>query len=96
MDLSNYLYDPNSSEANAVVEEIRVACSTSGFFQIIGYGIPKVLQVEIVKVVKSFFALPQDAKLKLTGIYGRGYEIMGSQVLEAGKKPDLKEVYYPL
>lgn len=92
VNISDYLRDPQSTEADQIVERIRNACATSGFFQIIGHSIPESLQEQIFSAAKTFFALSEDEKRKLAGTPGRGYEVIGSQILEAGKKPDLKEV----
>ncbi|KIW70614.1 hypothetical protein PV04_02868 [Phialophora macrospora] len=94
VDLKAYLADPNSAEAEDIVTQIRVACTTSGFFLITGHGIPESLQGRVLAAAKAVFALPDDEKRKLSGKPGRGYEIIGTQVLEAGKKPDLKEGYF--
>ncbi|KAK6387169.1 uncharacterized protein PV06_07648 [Exophiala oligosperma] len=91
VDISPYLDDNHSMEADQVIEQIRAACATSGFFQITGHGIPDSLQADIFAAAKAVFALPDEDKRKLAGVPGRGYEIIGSQILEPGKKPDLKE-----
>ena len=93
VDLKAYLENPHSSEAEDIVEQIRRACATSGFFQITGHGVSSLLQNRVFAAAKAVFALSDDDKRKLSGNPGRGYEIIGSQTLEAGKKPDLKEVY---
>lgn len=92
VDLAKYLSDPQSSDAEHIVEQIRTACSTSGFFQIVGHGIPESLQSQVFAAAKAVFGLSKEEKLKLAAKPGRGYELIGSQVLEQGKKPDLKEV----
>lgn len=92
VDLSPYLEDSSSSTGEQVVEEIRSACTTSGFFQIIGHGVSRELQGHVFDAAKAVFDLPVEEKLKLSGVPGRGYEAIGTQVLEAGKPTDLKEV----
>ncbi|KIW10670.1 hypothetical protein PV08_11634 [Exophiala spinifera] len=94
IDLSAYLQDPNTPEADAVVEQIRNACATSGFFQLTGHGIPKALQQQAFAASRSLFNLSDEEKLKLCSKPGRGYEVMGKQFLEPGKQPDLKEGYF--
>jgi len=94
VDLAAYLNKPKSPEADGIVTQIRDACTTSGFFQITGHGIPESLQDRTFRAAKALFALPDDEKRDLSGKPGRGYEIIGSQRLEAGKKPDLKEGYF--
>lgn len=92
IDLSHYIQDPESIQANDVVEQIRAACASSGFFQLTGHGIPEVLQQKAFRAAKAFFSLPDEKKCELRGKPGRGYEVIGTQFLEPGKKADLKEV----
>lgn len=92
VDLAGYLSDPESVATESVVDQIRDACATSGFFQITGHGIPQSLRTQVFDAAKLLFSLPDDEKRRLSGKPGRGYEIIGTQVLEAGKKADLKEV----
>lgn len=94
IDLSAYLQNPDSSDAETVVEQIRTACATSGFFQLVGHGIPDPLQQQAFAASRTFFNLSDEEKRKLSGKPGRGYELIGTQYLEDGKKPDLKEVSF--
>jgi isopenicillin N synthase-like dioxygenase len=92
VDVSAYLADPTSSAAQNVVSQIRLGCQTSGFFQITGHGVSKDLQDAVFRAAKAFFNLPQDEKSQYGGVQGRGYEMIGSQILEPGTRPELKEV----
>ncbi|KIV91841.1 hypothetical protein PV10_06334 [Exophiala mesophila] len=94
VDISPYIADSTSSAAATVVDQIRAACSTSGFFQIVGHGVAKELQSQVVDSAKAVFSLPVEEKLKMSGIPGRGYEAIGTQALEEGKPTDLKEGFY--
>lgn len=83
-----------------VLEQIRKACLESGFFVIVGHGVPTELQQRVLTMSKRFFALPLDEKLELSekkswGRSFRGYQIIGGEAYEAGKLPDLKEVRLP-
>ena len=92
IDISQYLQDSRSPLAQAIVQQIRDACATSGFFSLIGHGIPETLQQQAFAAAKRLFDLPSKEKVKLRDKPGRGYELIGTQTLEKGKKPDLKEV----
>ncbi|KIY02017.1 uncharacterized protein Z520_02155 [Fonsecaea multimorphosa CBS 102226] len=94
VDLTAYLNEPESSEAENIVTQIRTACTTIGFFQITGHGVPESLQKRVFAAAKALFGLPDDEKQKLRGKPGRGFELIGAQTLEDGKKPDLKEGWY--
>lgn len=45
--------------------QIREACLTQGFFQIVNHNIPLSLQKEMFKKSKEFFDLPLGEKMKL-------------------------------
>ncbi|EHY57584.1 hypothetical protein HRR83_005508 [Exophiala dermatitidis] len=94
VDISQYLEDPRSSEADRVVEIIRHACETSGIFEVTGHGIPIELQDRVFEATKAVFNLPADEKLKLSGKPGRGYEVYGNEVREADTRPDVREGYF--
>jgi isopenicillin N synthase-like dioxygenase len=92
VDISAYLSDPTSSGAQEVISKLRDSCQSSGFFQITNHGISPELQKTVFKAAKTFFRFPQNEKIKYSGVKGRGYELIGSQILEPGTKPELKEV----
>lgn len=97
VDIGPYLADPSSEESAKIVEQVRQACITSGFFQLVGHGITKELQSRVQDAAKAIFALPLEEKKKLMHptLKNRGYEIIGSQALQEGALPDLKEVHPP-
>lgn len=94
VDVSPYLEDPKSAEAARVIENIRSACVSTGFFELIGHGIPPSLQEAIFRASAKFFRLPQEEKQKLVvfkNIGFRGYDAMAAQSYEDDVLPDLKE-----
>jgi isopenicillin N synthase-like dioxygenase len=94
VDLGPYLADPTSEESAKIVDQVRHACITSGFFQIVNHGISRELQARVQKAAEAVFGLPLEEKKKLMHpmLKNRGYEIIGSQALQEGALPDLKEV----
>ena len=101
VDISPYLknHDASTSEAQKIIEDIRKACTTSGFFQLTGHGVPCELQEQMFQAAKLFFDLPFEEKMKLDrrvagGISNRGYEVIGNQSLQDGTMTDLKEGFY--
>lgn len=95
VDISPYLTDPKSDAARRVIEDVREACVSTGFFQITGHGISESLQQKIFDAAHAFFALPLEEKKKLNAanfIGHRGYDVLASQSYEEGVLPDLKEV----
>jgi len=99
VDIAPYLASPTSPEAQKIVDSVRQACLTTGFFQLVGHGIPPSLQAAVFAGSAAFFALPAAEKLALdksasVGASNRGYEILGNQGLQEGTLPDLKEGFY--
>lgn len=97
VNIAPYLADPSSIEALKVIDQVREACITTGFFQLIGHEIPRSLQDEVFDGSAAFFKLPFEEKKKLdksesVGASNRGYELIGNQGLQEGTLPDLKEV----
>jgi isopenicillin N synthase-like dioxygenase len=97
IDITPYLDSPTSIEASKIVDQVRTACLTTGFFQLVGHGIPRSLQDDIFKGSEALFSLPFEEKKKLdrsvsVGSSNRGYELIGNQGLQEGTLPDLKEV----
>ena len=97
VDISPYLEDPTSAAAGKVVDDIREACLSTGFFQLLGHGVPKSLQKSVFQAAAKFFALPLDIKVAINAKKNpgyRGYDIMASQSYEADVLPDLKEGFF--
>jgi isopenicillin N synthase-like dioxygenase len=97
IDISVWLSDSSQESRDAVVTEVRDACRTYGFFQLVGHGIPQSLQDKVFECAETFFALPTKEKMEVSmkkclGLSNRGYEIMQGQTLQPGALPDLKEV----
>jgi isopenicillin N synthase-like dioxygenase len=94
VDITAYLQDPSSPDAARVIEDVRAACTSTGFFQLTGHGIPRNLQKSVFDAGERFFALPSNVKLGLDfkkNVGFRGYDVMASQSYEADVLPDLKE-----
>jgi isopenicillin N synthase-like dioxygenase len=99
IDIKPYILNPSSHEAAKVIAEVRNACKTAGFFQLIGHGIPRDLQDSVFRSSAAFFALPMEEKARLLrdrngGALNGGYEVLGSQGSENGKLADLSEVRF--
>ena len=86
--------DPAARQALAV--QLREACSTYGFFYITGHAVPPALLADVFAQLRQLFALPRADKLAIARTHPlveRGWEPLGSQVLEPGARPDLKEAF---
>ncbi|RAH75641.1 isopenicillin N synthase family dioxygenase [Aspergillus aculeatinus CBS 121060] len=94
--LSPYLTAANSNDPQkaTVIAAIREACQTTGFFRITHHGISPFLQSDLLTAAKHFFALPLATKRRYIDTTARkGYEEIGSQTLQQGTRPDIKESY---
>ncbi|KAL0261568.1 hypothetical protein SLS55_002998 [Diplodia seriata] len=94
VDISPYLSDHSSTAAKHVVEAVRRACTTSGFFQLVGHGIDLAIRDAMFAGSKALFDLPSEQKKALRRGKNRGYQTFGSQALQDGTLPDLREGYY--
>ncbi|KAG9245605.1 2og-Fe oxygenase family protein [Calycina marina] len=99
VDIAPYLTDPTSSASQKIITQVREACLTTGFFQLVGHGIAKSLKDQVFKGSEAFFKLPYAEKMKLDrthsiGASNRGYEVIGNQGLQNDTLPDLKEGFY--
>lgn len=94
IDIGPYLADPSSEASRRIVNEVRQACITSGFFSIVNHGVARELRDKVFDACELFFSLPLEEKKKLghPTLKNRGYELIGSQSLQAGAPPDFKEV----
>ncbi|KAG8157613.1 hypothetical protein KVR01_012655 [Diaporthe batatas] len=97
VDITPFVKDPKSDAAWQVVNDVREACLSTGFFQMTGHGVSQELQSSAFKAAARFFALPLDAKLALDAkktVGFRGYDTMGQQLYEGDVLPDLKEGFF--
>jgi isopenicillin N synthase-like dioxygenase len=91
------LHSPKPTMRRGVVEGIRDACLSQGFFYIANHGIAPSLIAAVLEESRNFFALPLIERLKVRrecSICNRGYEPMGGQDLAQTGTPDLKEAFY--
>jgi isopenicillin N synthase-like dioxygenase len=85
IDISGYLKG-DKAQAAKVANELRSACQSPGFFQIIGHKVSADLRTQLLVKLAEFFALPATAKKELHRSQSkclRGYESVGEQRLES-------------
>ncbi|TVY94074.1 2-oxoglutarate-dependent dioxygenase [Lachnellula willkommii] len=99
VDISPFL-DPDASPAavSNVVETMRHACTTYGFFYLVGYEVQEADRLKALECAKRFFSLPHEEKMdvwigKAMGRSFRGYEPPSLQIHKEGLLPDTKEGY---
>ncbi len=63
VDISPHLSENTTADAKAsVIDEVKSACSTYGFLQIQGHGVPLEAQQDMLQCCKTLFDLPQEQK----------------------------------
>lgn len=79
-----------------VAARIGEACRESGFFYVVGHGVPDELQRRLEGLSRQFFARPLERKLEIRMSRGgrawRGYFPVGGELTSG--RPDLKEGLY--
>ncbi|EER28088.1 2-oxoglutarate-dependent dioxygenase asL3 [Coccidioides posadasii str. Silveira] len=99
IDISPFLWQDATEEAvQDVVEAVRRACTTYGFFYLTGHGVSTSEQNKALSCSKRFFELPMEERMKVAisksvGKSFRGYEPPGIQVHQEGLLPDTKEAF---
>lgn len=94
VDISPYLSDPSSRTARKVIETIRAACVSTGFFAITNHGISPEIQKAAFQASTRLFAMAFEYNCKLgsKNMKGhRGYDVLASQSY-ADTPPNLKEM----
>ena len=75
---------------------IDAACRDTGFFYVVGHGVPRELQVRVETRAREFFARPESEKAKIAMRYGgrawRGWFPLEGELTSG--VPDLKEGLY--
>jgi isopenicillin N synthase-like dioxygenase len=79
-----------------VAAQIEAACRDSGFFYATGHGVPAGVMARLDAASRTFFELPEAAKLEIAMARGgrawRGYFPVGGELTSG--RPDLKEGLY--
>ncbi|MGI4747591.1 MAG: isopenicillin N synthase family dioxygenase [Janthinobacterium lividum] len=87
----------STADRKSVANQLRIACSESGFFYATNHGVPQSLMNAVFAEARSFFDLSMDEKIVLDLAHSsvkHGYESLRAQTLEAGASPDVKEGFY--
>ena len=85
-----------ATDPHAVAREIDDACRDTGFFTIVGHGVPAELHHRIEALAREFFALPEAEKSAVAMANGgrawRGWFPVGGELTSG--VPDMKEGFY--
>lgn len=94
IDLSGSFTD--AATRDSVARDIHRACRETGFFYVIGHDVAPELLTGQLEAARAFFALDQSEKNAVGSDRSpiwRGYQGLGTQILDAGSAPDLKESF---
>ncbi|KAI0412777.1 hypothetical protein F5X98DRAFT_367078 [Xylaria grammica] len=98
VDISSFVSNAPAKALLEVVKAMRHACTTYGFFYLVGYGVSLEEQNQALDCAKLFFTLSEEEKMdvwlkKLLGKSHRGYEPPGIQTHQKGLLPETKEAF---
>ncbi|KAI1364067.1 hypothetical protein F5Y08DRAFT_353761 [Xylaria arbuscula] len=98
VDISPFVNNAPAKALLDVVKAMRHACTTYGFFYLVGHGITLEEQNRALDCAKLFFTLSEEEKMdvwlkKCLGKSHRGYEPPGIQTHQKGLLPDTKEAF---
>ena len=96
LDLSKFI-SGNDEERKAFSDDLGQSFNQTGFAIIKNHGLKKELTDELYKVIKAFFDLEDEKKIKyyFPDLYGqRGYVVKGQEHAKGSKKGDLKEFFH--
>ncbi|KAK2601897.1 hypothetical protein QQS21_004584 [Conoideocrella luteorostrata] len=99
VDISSWLLPSSTQiEKNQVVQAMRDACHTYGFFYLIGHRVSIEDQAKILECARVFFKLPFEERMELwignsMGKSNRGYEPSDLQTHDNVLRPDTKEAF---
>ena len=96
LDLSKFISGIDE-EREAFSDDLGHSFNQTGFAIIKNHGLKKELTDELYKVIKAFFDLEDEKKIKyyFPDLYGqRGYVVKGQEHAKGSKKGDLKEFFH--
>ena len=96
LDLSKFISGIDE-ERKAFSDDLGHSFNQTGFAIIKNHGLKKELTDELYKVIKEFFDLEDEKKIKyyFPDLYGqRGYVVKGQEHAKGSKKGDLKEFFH--
>ena len=96
LDLSKFISGIDE-ERKAFSDDLGDSFNQTGFAIIKNHGLKKELTDELYKVIKAFFDLEDEKKIKyyFPDLYGqRGYVVKGQEHAKGSKKGDLKEFFH--
>lgn len=94
IDLAPSLFEPDAERR--VAADIDTVCRQSGFFYIVGHGVPQDLIQTVFSSASQFFSQPIQVKRQYgadTSVLRRGWSPVGHQQLASGQPVDIMEAF---
>jgi isopenicillin N synthase-like dioxygenase len=87
------IIDLSAADEQAIADQIRAACLSTGFFYVTGHGVGAPL-ADAFAATREYFALPRAvlARHERDPVFRRGLQLVGS-TRHPGRAPDLKESF---
>lgn len=92
LDISAFLTDESSKEAEHFVEQIRDACHRVGFLYLVGHGVDEQLHHDLLSASRRFFAQSHERRMEIAmdnSPHFRGYTPMKGE--HTNGRPDLRD-----
>lgn len=99
IDLSGCLGSPGPESLEPVADQVRAACTVSGFFAITGHGFPREIRDRAFRAARAFHSLPAEEKSRLEmdrpgwPVKGVGYLPFDNFKLPARDRGNLNESF---
>ncbi len=101
VDVSDLVAARQPGAAGRIAEEIKRTCASTGFFYVVGHGVPASLVTEAFEANRRFHERPVEEKLALKqNRWHRGYQAFQSSTLkssarfEAARRPNQLESFF--
>ncbi len=99
IDLGDYFSNGDAGSRQIAAGQLRDACEQSGFFSIVGHGVPAKLVKETFAMTRQFHALDDDVKRSIVmdspdwPLGGVGYLPLNNRKLPARERGNLNEAF---
>jgi isopenicillin N synthase-like dioxygenase len=82
LDISGFIDDPTPAADHPFVRELRDTLHGPGFCYLVGYGVEPMVETEVMRVAREFFARPEHDRLSIVNTntpHFRGYTRLGME-----------------
>lgn len=72
----------SAAERADTLDRLRRAAHELGFFYVVGHGIPRAVEADLLSATRTFFALPEDERRRISNLHSphfRGYTSLATE-----------------